>query len=82
MSLTEHALGHFDPSWNTEVVVDASPVGLGAILRQSNPNNPDDRRVVCYRSRTLTGPETRYSQIEREALAIMWACEVSPLPLR
>jgi hypothetical protein len=61
-------LQHFDPSKRTEVIVDASPVGLCAILTQ------DDRPVLCV-SRKLSKVETRYSQTEREALAVVWACE-------
>ncbi len=30
---------------------------------------------VCYVSRSLTECEQRYSQTEREALALVWACE-------
>ena len=73
--LTGAALGHYKPEWSTEVVVDASPVGLGAILRQHDPVDNSRRHVVSYKSRTLTGPESRYSQLEREALAVVWGCE-------
>ena len=69
-ALTEEALGHYRPELSTEVVVDASPVGLGAILRQHDPQAIKHRHVVCYKSRTLSDAEKNYSQIEREALAI------------
>ena len=69
------ALGHFSVEWETEVVVDASPTGLGAVLRQHDPADSSQRRVISYKSRTLTGTELRYSQLEREALAIVWGCE-------
>ena len=49
-------------------MVDASPVGLAALLVQ-------EKRVVVYGSRALSDVETRYSQTEREALAVVWACE-------
>ena len=61
-------LRHFDPKKETDVIVDASPVGLSAILSQ------EDRSVLCV-SRKLSKVETRYSQTEREALAVVWACE-------
>ena len=61
-------LRHFDPKKETDVIVDASPVGLSAILSQ------EDRPVLCV-SRKLSKVETRYSQTEREALAVVWACE-------
>ena len=30
---------------------------------------------VCYASRSLTGCEQRYSQTEKKALGVVWACE-------
>lgn len=54
--------------------MDASPVGLGAILCQIDPKS-QARQVVAYASRSLTETEQRYSQTEREALAVVWSCE-------
>ena len=68
------ATAYFDPDKRTEILVDASPVGLGAILCQLDPHT-DERQVVAYASRSLTATEQRYSQTEREALAIVWSCE-------
>ena len=67
-------MAYFDPSKDTEVVTDASPSGLSAILMQKTPGK-EDRRVVAYASRALTMVERRYSQTEREALAVVWAIE-------
>ena len=67
-------MAYFDPSKETELVTDASPSGLSAILIQK-PIGEDNRRVVAYASRTLTNVERRYSQTEKEALAIVWANE-------
>ena len=55
-----------------KLITDASPVGLGAVLTQEQ--NGEDR-VICYASRSLSEVEKRYSQTEREALGIVWACE-------
>ncbi|XP_045502933.1 uncharacterized protein LOC123699928 [Colias croceus] len=49
------------------VSVDASSVALGAVLLQRG-------RPVEYASRTLTDTQTRYAQIEKEMLAIVFAC--------
>lgn len=65
---------YFDPEKDTEISVDASPVGLAAILTQVDTET-GDRHVVTYASRSLTETEQRYSQTEREALAVVWACE-------
>ena len=59
---------YFDPKKRTAVTTDASPVGISAILEQEG-------KVISYASRSLTEVEGRYSQTEREALAIVWACE-------
>ena len=59
---------YFDPGKKTEIVVDASPVGLGGILMQEG-------KVVSYASCTLSEVEARYSQTEREMLAVVWAAE-------
>lgn len=64
---------YFDPNKYCSVVVDASPVGVGAALIQPDTNNV--QRVITFVSRSLTDVETRYSQTEREALACVWACE-------
>ena len=54
------------------MIADASPVGLGAVLVQEK-NSVD--RAVCYASKSLSSVERRYSQMEKEALALVWACE-------
>ena len=63
-------VAHYDQSADTELKVDASPVGLGAILLQRSSSVV--RPVACA-SRTLTDVERRYSQTEKEALAVVWA---------
>ena len=67
-------MSYFDKDKYTEVVTDASPYGLSAILSQVTPGTTN-RKVVSYVSRSLTDVERRYSQTEREALAIVWAIE-------
>ena len=65
-------LAYFDKDAHTRVIADASPVGLGAVLVQDKNG---ESRVVCYASRSLSSVERRYSQTEKEALALVWACE-------
>ena len=68
-SLTKsHVMSYFNPAQETEVIVDASPVGLGGLLVQ-------DGKVISYASRALSDVESRYSRTERERLSIVWALE-------
>ena len=55
-------VAHYDQSADTELKVDASPVGLGAILLQRSNGTV---RPVAYASHTLTDVERRYSQTEK-----------------
>jgi transposase InsO family protein len=74
-ALSEDGLSYYNPKDLTEIFVDTSPIGLGAILTQKSKDDPNSRRIISYASRTLSPTEQRYSQIEREALAILFACE-------
>lgn len=65
---------YFDPEKDTVISVDASPVGLAAILSQVDPET-EESHVITYASRSLTATEERYNQTERKVLAIVWACE-------
>lgn len=75
LTLLEKAIGGFDLNWKTIVTVDASPVGLGAVLTQADPNNSKNTKIIIFVSRKLSPTEQKYSQIEKEALALVWACE-------
>ena len=67
-------MAYFDQNKETEIVTDASPTGLSAILSQKSADQ-DDRKIVAYISRSLSDIEKKYYQTEREALAIVWAIE-------
>ena len=66
-------LALYNPNYETRVSSDASSYGLGAVIRQKQLSG--DWRPVAYQSRAMTPTEQRYSQIEKEALGIAWACE-------
>lgn len=61
-------LAYFDANKQTDIYTDGSPIGISAVLTQEG-------RIVQFASRPLTPTEQRYSQTERESLAIVWACE-------
>lgn len=58
----------FDPKLPITIQCDASSEGLGCcLLQQGHP--------VAFASRCLTNTEKRWAQIEKELLAIVFACE-------
>ena len=63
----------FNPERETIVSADAPAYGLGAVLLQRQPSS--ELRPVAYISRSMSATEQRYAQIEKEALALTWACE-------
>lgn len=63
-------LAHFDPSLSLKMAGDASAYGLGAVLSQVSPDGSE--RPIAFASRTLSPSERNYSQIEREALALVY----------
>ena len=64
-------LAHFDPSLPVGISCDASEVGIGAVLFHRYPDASE--RPICNASKTLTPTQRGYSQIQKEALAIIFA---------
>ena len=62
---------HFDPSLNTYIYVDAHKTGLSAVLKQGA--DEENSKPVAIVSRATTDTETRYPQLDLEALAIDFA---------
>ena len=55
------------------ITVDASLVGLGAVLFQMNEENK--MKVISYNSRILNTQEQKLSTLDRELLAIVYALQ-------
>lgn len=65
---SQPVLRYFDPKEEVTLQVDASEKGLGAALLQKG-------QPVAFASRALTDVETRYAQIEKELLAVVYGLE-------
>ena len=78
---SEDVIAYFDPNKETCLIVDASPVGLGACLAQKVRETKDEYKVVAYASRSLSPTERRYAQTKREVLSIVWGIECFSLYL-
>lgn len=63
-------LEHFIPGRPTILAVDASEYGIGAVLSQKDANGAE-RPIACA-SKTLNVHQRNYSQIQKEALAIIY----------
>ena len=65
-------LRYYDRNLPVTVQADASLRGLGVCLIQKH--NGEDQ-PIAFASKSLTDAETRYANIERELLAIVFACQ-------
>ena len=65
-TLGDGVLRAFNPADDIELESDASPFAVGAVLSQRG-------RPVLYISKTLSAAERNYSQLDREALGIVYA---------
>ena len=70
MLASSKVLMQYNPELPLKIDTDASKYGLGAVISHTTK---DGERPIEFASRTLTKAERNYSQIEKEALAIVWA---------
>lgn len=66
---------YFELKLHTEIVVEASSVGLGKIPAQHTGNPNAQRHIGAYASRSLSHTVHAYSQPEKQSLVVVWACE-------
>lgn len=68
--ISSKILAHYTPELPLVLTTDASSVGVGAVISHLFPGG--EERPIAYASRVLNAAEKSYSQIEREALAIIY----------
>ena len=68
---SDKVLVHFDPTLPVGISCDASNVGIGAVLLHCFPDGSE--RPIANASKTLTQSQRNYSQIQKEAMAIVYA---------
>ena len=63
-------LAHYDPNVSLHLAGDASAYGVGVVISHVYPDGSE--RPVAYASRTLSVSEKNYSQLEKEALPLIF----------
>ena len=62
---------HFDPNKKIVVAADASNHGVGAVISHTFTDGTE--KAIMHAARSLTPAERNYSQVEKEALALIFA---------
>ena len=63
-------LAHYDPKLPLRLAGDVSAYGVGAVISHVFPDG--NERPVAFASKTLSASERNYSQLEKEALSLIF----------
>ncbi|XP_062846979.1 uncharacterized protein K02A2.6 [Trichomycterus rosablanca] len=67
---SDKVLVHYDQSLPLTLACDASAYGIGAVIQHTTSDGKE--HPIAYASRTLSPAEKKYSQIEKEALSLIY----------
>ena len=67
---SDQVLAHYNPDLPIRIASYASPYGIGTVLSHVLKNGTE--RPIVFGSHSLTKTEQEYSQIDKEALALIW----------
>ena len=68
-----YTVAYYNLSLPTHLAGDASAYGIGAVISHMFPNGTEC--PVAYASRALTSTEWNYSQLEKEALSLIYGSQ-------
>ena len=68
--VSPNVLVHYDPVRPIQLAADASSYGIGAVI--SHTMDDGTERPIAFASRTLSSSEQNYSQVEKEALSLVF----------
>ena len=71
--MSDLSLTYYNPNLDIPVAADASDYGIGAVIMQKFPDGSE--KAVTHASHSLTSAKKYYSQIEKEALALVFAVQ-------